>query len=180
MLRHKLHSKKTTTKTKIHEIDGHIYSSRTLVLYHQRLQNYINQGIITCFSLPEAGAQNNNKYNAKKVMIDNITFDSINESKFYLHCLCLMRSEQITSFTMQQEFELQPAYINHDGHKIRKISYLADFILTYPNNHKRIIDIKGMETPVFKLKKKMFEYKYPELTLECVRSITLDMLPPLV
>lgn len=170
---------KTQPKPKRYEIDGHIYSSRALVLYYQRLDNYVKQGIINNFLLPEANSRANNKYNAKKVTINEITFDSINESKFYLHCLYLLNQGTITGFDLQQEFELQPAYINHEGHKIRKISYVADFVLHYPDG-KRIIDIKGMETPVFKLKKKMFEYKYQDLTLECIRSITLDMLPPLL
>jgi hypothetical protein len=165
---------------RINEIDGHKYSSRSLVLYHQRLQNYVKQGIIRNFALPEVtDTPIKSKYNAKKVMINDIVFDSINESKFYLYCLYLWKHYAIKDFKLQQEFELQPSYTNHKGNKIRKISYVADFVIYYNDGTKRIIDVKGMETPVFKLKKKLFEYKYPELTLECIRSVTLDMLPPL-
>ena len=165
---------------KTNEIDGHKYSSRSLVLYHQRLQNYVDQGIIKNFALPEVtDAPVKSKYNAKKVMIDDIIFDSINESKFYLYCLYLRAQKKLTDFSMQQEYELLPAYTNHDGKKIRKISYLADFVLTYPDDSIHVIDIKGMETPVFKIKKKLFEFKYPYI-LECVRSVPLDSLPPLV
>ncbi len=161
------------------EIDGCFYSSRSLVLYHERLKAYVTQNIISDFKLPEISDASNNKYNAKKVIIDGITFDSINESKFYLACLYLKMQDIITDFKLQQEYELQPAYRNHAGQKIRKISYIADFVLFYPDGTERVIDIKGMETPVFKLKKKLFEYKYPTMTVECIHSVTLDMLPPI-
>ena len=41
-----------------------------------------------------------NKYNAKKVTINEITFDSINESKFYLHCIYLLNRERKPGFEL--------------------------------------------------------------------------------
>jgi hypothetical protein len=39
----------------------------------------------------------------------------------------------------------------------------------YEENGKKIVeDVKGMETDVFKLKRKLFEYKYPEMELKII------------
>ena len=54
-----------------------------------------------------------------------------------------------------------------DGKTIREISYIADFV--YEQGGKIIVeDVKGMQTKEFKLKRKMFEYQFPELTLTIV------------
>jgi hypothetical protein len=40
----------------------------------------------------------------------------------------------------------------------------------YEDNGKTVVeDVKGVETEVFKLKKKIFEYKYPNLELKIIR-----------
>jgi hypothetical protein len=52
----------------------------------------------------------------------------------------------------------------------KSIVYRADFRITYADGHQEIEDIKGMETALFKLKRKLFEYKYPELTLKIVKG----------
>ena len=49
--------------------------------------------------------------------------------------------------------------------KTRAITYIADFRVTYVDGHQEIEDIKGFSTEIFLLKKKIFEYKFPELTL---------------
>ena len=51
---------------------------------------------------------------------------------------------------------------------IRDIRYLADFKIWYGPHNVAIEDVKGWggyTTPEFKLKRKLFEYKYPGLTL---------------
>jgi len=54
---------------------------------------------------------------------------------------------------------------------IKAITYSADFRVTYADGHVEIIDVKGYETPEFKRTRKMFEYKYPELTLKIVKGV---------
>ena len=100
-----------------------------------------------------------NKYGAKKVLIDGITFDSKAEAKFYTQL-----KENGVEFELQPRFLLQDSF-KKNGKHFRKIEYIADFKLG-----NRIIDIKGMETEVFKIKKKLFEYKYPDLKLELLRE----------
>lgn len=103
-----------------------------------------------------------NKYNNKKTEIDGIKFDSKKESVFYEELKVRKMSGEIIDFEMQVPFELQPGYIR-GGHKIRPIYYVADFVATYPDGHKEVIDVKGWRTEMYKLKKKILLYRYPEL-----------------
>ena len=71
---------------------------------------------------------------------------------------------------MQQSFLITPSY-KKNGKTIRKMEYLADFVIQYPDCSTRVIDVKGIETDVFKMKKKLVEYMYPDVTIECVRWV---------
>jgi hypothetical protein len=106
------------------------------------------------------------KYHNKKIVIDGIKFDSLKEAKRYQQLKILEKANEITELRLQVKFELQPSF-KKDGKTIRKIEYIADF--TYYDNKlgKYIIeDTKGYRTDVYKLKKKLFEYKYPHLTIK--------------
>lgn len=106
-----------------------------------------------------------NKYSNKKVILDDIKFDSKRERDRYSELKLLKKAGLIKKLELQKEFELQPSF-KKNGKTYRKITYRADFY--YFDNHlgKYIVeDVKGFKTDVYKIKKKMFEYKYPELEL---------------
>ena len=107
-----------------------------------------------------------NKYHNKKVIYDGITFDSIKEKNRYIELKLLERAGLIKDLKLQYEFELQPAFILNKK-KIRKISYIADFYY-YDNklNDYVVEDTKGMRTEVYKIKKKMFQYRYKKEIIE--------------
>jgi hypothetical protein len=100
------------------------------------------------------------KYKAKKTIVDGIAFDSITESEYYLHLKVMQKRGEIVAFALQPKFELQEAF-EKDGKKYRKIEYIADFEVIHHDGNIEIVDVKGMITPDFKLKQKMFEKKYP-------------------
>lgn len=52
----------------------------------------------------------------------------------------------------------------------RAIHYIADFRVIYQDGHIEIEDVKGVETEAFKIKRKLFEAAYPDLTLKIVTS----------
>ncbi|MBO0962367.1 DUF1064 domain-containing protein [Neobacillus sp. MM2021_6] len=109
------------------------------------------------------------KYGNKKVVIDGHKFDSIAESKYYAQLKWLKQAKQIKDFKLQPRFLLLEAY-KKNGKTVRKTEYVADFEIHNLDGSVEIVDVKGVETPVFKLKKKMFEARY-EHTLKVV---TLD------
>jgi hypothetical protein len=104
------------------------------------------------------------KYKNTKTIVDGIKFDSKLESRAYE----ILRDNQI-QVKLQPSFELQAKY-KHGKESIRAIIYKADFLVTI-NGIEYIIDIKGMETPVFKLKKKILLYKYPEINFLTIKTL---------
>lgn len=107
------------------------------------------------------------KYHNKIVEIDNIKFASKKEAKRYTELKWLEKAKLIKDLELQKSFELQPKYVNNNREHIRAINYVADFF--YYDNEKKIYiveDTKGFRTDVYKLKKKIFEYKYPNLTIK--------------
>lgn len=98
-----------------------------------------------------------NKYKNKKVIYDGITFDSKKEGAYYLKLKLLEEKGIISDLKLQVKFELQPKF-KFGNKTIRAINYIADF--TYIQDNKlHIVDTKGVRTDVYKLKKKMMEYK---------------------
>ena len=105
------------------------------------------------------------KYRSKKIIIDGISFDSKREGNRYLELKLLERAGKIKDLKLQQQFELQPSF-KKNGKTIRAITYVADF--TYYDFEKKqnvVEDVKGFKTDVYMLKRKLFEFQYPELTI---------------
>lgn len=103
------------------------------------------------------------KYHAQKTELDGITFDSKKEAKRYGLLKQLERFGMISNLRRQVSFELQPAYTNNQGKKIRAITYVADFV--YVEDGKEIVeDTKGFKTKEYQIKRKLFEYRFPQYT----------------
>lgn len=108
-----------------------------------------------------------NKYKNKKVQIDMYVFDSIAESRRYKELALLEKAGEIENLQLQPKFLLQDSF-KKNGKTYRKIEYIADFM--YEEKGKVIVeDVKGMETKEFKIKRKLFEYKYPSLELRIIK-----------
>ena len=67
------------------------------------------------------------KYNAKKTIVDGITFDSKHEADRYCELKLLLRAGAITDLRLQVPFELQPAFTVNGKKKIDRYHYIADF-----------------------------------------------------
>lgn len=101
-----------------------------------------------------------NKYGNKKTVVDGITFDSLAEAKYYEQLKWLLVNKQIKSFKLQPTFLLQEGF-KKNGKTYRKIEYVADFEVHHLDGSIEIVDVKGFETTDFKIKKKLFNFKYP-------------------
>lgn len=100
-----------------------------------------------------------NKYGATKVILDDGTkFDSKAEYQRYLALKLMQRANEISDLTLQPKFQIFPSYKNKSGKKIQAIHYIADFQYIDKTGLLVVEDVKGVETPVFKLKDKMFGY----------------------
>lgn len=101
------------------------------------------------------------KYNSRKVRIDGIHFDSQKEADYYCELKLLLKSGIIDGFCRQARFVVTAG---NDETKVAE--YVTDFVIFYPDKTYRIVDVKGMETEVFKLKMKSLKEKYPKINIE--------------
>jgi len=109
------------------------------------------------------------KYGAKKTTLDGFTFDSKAEATYYLELKLLKKAKKILDFELQPRFELLPPFTKN-GVKYRKTEYVGDFLVTHLDGSREVVDVKGKKTPVYEIKRKMFEYRYPELTIKEVSA----------
>lgn len=89
-----------------------------------------------------------NKYNAKKTVVDGITFDSIKESRRYLELKLLQTAGHISNL------ELQPRY-DFELNGVKMGFYKADFRYLDRSLGQITEDCKGFKTPIYNLRKKM-------------------------
>lgn len=124
----------------------------------------------------------------KKTEIDGIVFDSQTEAEYYEYLKQLKVEGKIDDFTMQDTFVLQDKYIIVDGQRydesdknfkkiqkanpgctVQAIKYIADFIVYHKDGRIQVVDVKGKKTVDFKIKEKMFNFRYPQYNgLYCV------------
>lgn len=89
------------------------------------------------------------KYNVKKTSIDGHSFDSLKEANYYEELKLRLRVGEIRGFCIQPTFILAP-----------NLKYKADFIVFNNDGTSEIIDVKGMKTKEYIVKKKVFEDKF--------------------
>lgn len=113
------------------------------------------------------------KYHNTKTVLNGIKFDSKLEAERYAQLKILERAGVIRALELQPSFDLLPSF-RKNGKTWRKTVYIADFRYILAKDDRIIIeDVKGSTaviTDVFRLKQKMFEYKYPEYTISIVTS----------
>lgn len=92
------------------------------------------------------------KYGNKRVVVDGITFDSIAESKYYRVLKDRAERGEVGGVELQKPFSI----LGPKGELI--CTYKADFAFwDHKADRFRVIDVKGVETDVFKLKRKMMQ-----------------------
>ena len=102
---------------------------------------------------------------------DGITFDSAAEMRYYRDVvLDGVESGKIAKYELQKPFVLIPTF-KSGQQTVRSIQYVCDFYLEYTDGTVEVIDVKGMATPEAKMKRKMFLYFYPSVTLTWVTYV---------
>jgi len=92
------------------------------------------------------------KYGNQKVTVDGIKFDSKREANHYLYLKGLQNAGTIWNLQLQTKLDFKI-----DGKKM--FTYMPDFEYDDEFGH-HYIDVKGMRTPIFNLKKKIIEASY--------------------
>lgn len=119
------------------------------------------------------------KYGARKTVVDGIIFDSKKEANRYRELKLLERAGEICCLRLQVPFELIPAQYEETGDVYTKgknkgkpkrgkciekaVTYIADFVYYNSDATVRTVeDVKGMRTPVYIIKRKLFRWRYPD------------------
>ena len=106
------------------------------------------------------------KYLNKKTSYKGVVYDSKHEAEIAYRLEMLQRAGDIRNLERQRRFKLQQSF-KVNGKTERPITYIADFYY-YDNNknHWVVVDAKSVMTkrlPVYRIKKKLFEYKYRDI-----------------
>ena len=92
-------------------------------------------------------------------------FDSAKEWRRNQELETLQRAGEISELNRQVPFVLMPSYTIADEttrqgfRTVREIRYIADFTYRLKDGTRIIEDVKGMQTDVFKIKRKLLERK---------------------
>ena len=68
----------------------------------------------------------------------------------------------VKDFERQHKFVLQEGFRHHEKAE-RAVTYTADFVVEYADGRVEVIDVKGMRTDVYKLKRKLLLYRHPDM-----------------
>jgi hypothetical protein len=114
--------------------------------------------------ITDACADRPSKYNAKKTVVEGITFDSAKEAQDYQMLRIVEGLGHIRHLELQPVYLLQAAFRENGKHH-RAITYRADF--RFQRGGKTVVvDRKGFKTAAYKIKAKLFRAKYPDIEFE--------------
>jgi hypothetical protein len=98
-----------------------------------------------------AKPQRGNKYKAQRTLLDGICFDSQAEAHYYAALKLRERAGEVEDVEMQRSYALT---ING----VLVCTYRADFVFwDVAMKRRRVIDVKGVVTPVFRIKQKLMK-----------------------
>ena len=97
-----------------------------------------------------------NKYNARKTTVCGCTFDSKREAEVYLELLAQKQAGEIVRIGFQPSYTLLAGFVDNQGNNQRPITYTADFFVTYADGRSEVIEVKGVRTRDYLLRKKLF------------------------
>mgnify|MGYP000962926542 FL=1 len=97
-----------------------------------------------------------NKYNARKTVMCGHEFDSKREAEIYLDLLSRKQHGEIVRIGFQPQYTLLEGFKDNTGKKQKPITYTADFFVTFADGHSEVIEVKGVKTRDYLLRKKLF------------------------
>lgn len=90
------------------------------------------------------------KFHAKRTECDGIKFPSLKEKNYYLHLKLRVKTGEVLFFLRQVALHLEGG-----------IKYIVDFLEFRADGTVHFMEVKGMKTPMYRLKKQQAEARYP-------------------
>lgn len=107
-----------------------------------------------------------NKYGAKKTVYNGVTYHSKFEAEYAKSLDWRVKAKDIKSWQRQLKISL-------DVNETHICNYFIDFLIIHNNGKLEYAEIKGVETPVWKLKWKLFlaifAKEYPKFFITLVK-----------
>lgn len=100
------------------------------------------------------GAKRGSKYSAQPTEVDGIRFDSKAEARYYQGLKARVAAGELAYFLRQVPLHLPG-----------RTRYVVDFVEFWTDGRVRYVDVKGVETAMFRMKKRQVEALYP-ITIE--------------
>lgn len=120
------------------------------------------EAIVNVMRLLRTQRRKKNKYNARKTVMCGHEFDSKREAEIYLELLADKQAGKIMRIAFQPSYTLLAGFRDNQGNKQRAITYTADFFVTYADGRHEVIEVKGVRTRDYLLRKKLFLYAMRE------------------
>lgn len=106
------------------------------------------------------GGKHYRKYNTAPLydrQVDGRTFASKLEATRYRQLKLMIKANEIKNLKLQPRFEIHPKFKEYK----RPLVYVADFMYDDKRHDKPVVEeVKGYETRVYKIKKRLFLYLY--------------------
>ena len=99
-----------------------------------------------------------NKYHAKRTEYNGVQYDSQGEAFLASQINLMLLAGLLTRVARQVSYDLR----GYNGGLICR--HVVDFVLEFADGHTELWEYKGVPTPDYKIKKKLFEDNYPNLT----------------
>jgi len=102
------------------------------------------------------------KYHNAKTELRGVTYDSKKEAKYAEELYLRVCANDIYSWRRQV-----PLRLNVQGHHICKA--VVDFVIMHNDGSIEYVEVKGYETAVYKLKRKLIAALYPDIKYTVVK-----------
>ncbi len=114
------------------------------------------------------------KKGKEKRTFEGKEFDSLMELQFYRDFLLPLKNKgEIKNIILQPEYILQKKFYKY-GKCVLPIKYVGDYEVEFSDGKTITYDVKGMPTVEAKIKRKMFDFQFPEKTLIWIALSIID------
>ena len=107
------------------------------------------------YDLKQKQAARPSKYRNQRIEVDGMMFDSKGEAAHYGRLKLAKQAGAVLDFERQVPFVFEVTYRANGREVVRKMKYIADFVVTFKDGRKEVQDFKGHKTREYKQKKKL-------------------------